>query len=268
MMNRNNIIRANGYDVNQYNRNNVKRIHGRVKTIEEKSNIGPQYAHNTSYKYDEQWKDQTYTDKITDFIHLGNAQTALNFKHLNDMGIKAMLSIGECNFDKTKLLEYKNAGIARLFIKVEDGVNGNMEIYFKKIYKYISAVINKNMNLYIHCSGGISRAPAAILYYMVRCAHDKLERGDVPPIKELVFIKLYNIMKQKRMCIDIETNLLAQIGNAEKKIVEDNNNYGGVTNTANVGNLSVVDHMIAVYIEQEIQKERNRVNFITNVPDR
>lgn len=132
-----------------------------------------------------------FANKITRNIWLGDYQSSVNKRFLNDNDIKIVINCAEeipfNNYDYNvydrKIISYKLHCIDDLSIKQ----NKIMYTYLNKILKIIDFYNKNNYHILIHCAMGIQRSAIIVLSYLYEYC-----------IKKHNPIYAYNYLKQKR----------------------------------------------------------------------
>lgn len=115
--------------------------------------------------------------KITNNLYLGSLSDAKNPKFINDNKIEIIIWLSD---------EYHN--INNIFI-VEDFPTEANKLF--NLLPDIYDIINNNdqKNILIHCTEGVSRSPAAVIYYLIRKYKQNYQTA-------------YNFVKKKRPIIN------------------------------------------------------------------
>ncbi len=100
--------------------------------------------------------------KIINGLYLGDKEAIKDLKLLEELKIKRIIRVGSeraINFHDIFL--YIN-------IDIVDGDEENIDVYFKKPFKFIDDGLKRNQNLFIHCRFGISRSVTIIYSYQMQ----------------------------------------------------------------------------------------------------
>jgi len=134
-------------------------------------------------------------DKITEKIFLGNYETALFKKKLDELGIKNILVCG------SDLKAYYPNEFKYLHYQIEDLDSQNIQQYLNEAIEFI----DKSEKIYVHCRAGISRSPSFVIAYF-------MWKYKIP------FYKAFLLVKEKRNIIYPNKGFTKQLMNFEKDL--------------------------------------------------
>ncbi|KAJ6228539.1 dual specificity protein phosphatase [Anaeramoeba flamelloides] len=191
----------------------------KIKTKKNPSNSKPNSP--TNQFYTKQRKEVIYKKPITkkntevickhpseiipDFLWLGSVRTANNEKVLRLLGIKRIinLSIEVEKENKSDLDLYAKLGIKHRSITFDDKVNVDIT---QKIERVVNIINENDSKILIHCSMGISRSSAAIIYYLMK-------------FQSLSYQQAFGWVKSCRSLIDPNPGFVKQLKGLEKQLV-------------------------------------------------
>lgn len=131
--------------------------------------------------------------KLNNYIYLGSYYPVYrNTKEFQELKIDVIINCAE-----EIVYPASNKYIIEHF-PIEKNKNASMILYLETIYKKINDYLKNNKRIYVHCSDGLSRAPAVIIYYLMRD-------------KKLTFNKAYMLIKLIRPSIKIYFNLILEL---------------------------------------------------------
>jgi acyl-ACP thioesterase len=100
---------------------------------------------------------------IDDFLYHGNLGHALNMKLLNELEIRHIIDICDCQLDK-EILENFHV----LWINLYDELQVDIKQHFEETNQFLYDCKEKNEKVLVHCQMGISRSSAIILAYLMK----------------------------------------------------------------------------------------------------
>lgn len=158
---------------------------------------------------DEKFAESKKPSKITPFLWLSGWNMACDAKFLSTNKIRGILCFGdsEKNSKPAYVMKmYSDLKINYEYIQLVDNLSEDISKHFDAIWNFLSTYQAMQAPALIHCPAGISRAPAALLYYMVRRAYDRAEKP-----KQDCTDTLHKMLQERRSCIDVNPDFLNQI---------------------------------------------------------
>lgn len=166
--------------------------------------------HHSELKDVENIDAENVVTQINPKIWISNERNARNTGVLKKHAIKAILHFGDKKMSSTQMAEYKKEGIVCQTIVIEDKLRERLSDHFETIWNFM-ALYRSNIILFA-CSNGSCRAPAAVLYYLVR----KIYHGPEIPKSEIV-AATYAKLKTLRPCLNVNQDFLNQIQEYEAR---------------------------------------------------
>lgn len=162
---------------------------------------------------DTEWSAINTITSITPRIFCSGYGPAQSPPILTKYNIRGVLTVGDMKISEMIIENYKKLKISHIVIPLEDIMTADITQHFDTIYNFISQLTSNDYNIIVHDDQGISRAPAAILYYLVAKLYKQKGKPKEPATKSI-----YEHIKGKRTCIDINPGFLTAIENEEKKL--------------------------------------------------
>lgn len=135
--------------------------------------------------------------QITEYIYLGtNMSCDVHFTQLNDLGIKAEISLEKGRVEKPEFVDYY------LWLPVQDFTPPTVKQLFIGVHALKNSVELKEP-VYVHCHEGQGRSPTLVAAYLIA---EGLSRDEA----------LYEL-KQKRPTIAPSPSQIEALGEWEKK---------------------------------------------------
>ena len=111
---------------------------------------------------EKQAKIDDIASKITDNIYIGNKNTSVMKKYLNEIGITHIIRVGEGLKDHyLKEFEYFS-------IDIWDNIKANLYSYFQPVIYWIDQCVEKNGKVLVHCYMGKSRSVTLVCCYLIK----------------------------------------------------------------------------------------------------
>jgi protein tyrosine/serine phosphatase len=129
-------------------------------------------------------------------LYLGNAETAVNYKFLEEKEIKYMISLDDSN-EEDRLAFAKIYGIHLYFKYFEDNASSQYEIKVRYISQDVAQTIHgclQKGNTYIHCQAGINRSPLCVAKFLINYQTKK-------PQEAIDLLKTLNKKYRKLPCL-------------------------------------------------------------------
>lgn len=172
------------------------------------------FHHSELSSDDPEWKSSLEITQISPRLFISNWRNGCDIKVLQENGIRAILCFGEQVKPPQLLQQYKDLKIDHMFIKLEDNLGEKIDVHFNSIWDFITIQHAAQKKVLVHCSAGMSRSPAAVLYFMVR----KLHSASIKPEKPMTD-KLMAQLRARRGCIRINQDFVNQIRKYEAGIM-------------------------------------------------
>ena len=100
---------------------------------------------------------------ITDNIYLSGIHGAMDINQINKYNI---VNIIHCTKNIPNYFE--NMGVVYTRISIDDTTSQHIENYFDETFNIIENSVNNNMNILVHCHGGVSRSATILIAYFMR----------------------------------------------------------------------------------------------------
>jgi acyl-ACP thioesterase len=100
---------------------------------------------------------------IDDFLYHGNLGHASNMKLLNELDIRHIIDICDCQLDK-EILENFHV----LWINLYDELQVDIKQHFEETNQFLYDCKEKNEKVLVHCQMGISRSSSIVLAYLMK----------------------------------------------------------------------------------------------------
>lgn len=161
-----------------------------------------EFHHSELKAGDRLYADESEISQVTPRVFITNHANGMNIRTLRERRMTHVLHIGDKNKTAGQLQAYRDAGIVHRTVILEDKLRERLSDHFQPIWDFV----NTAGTVLIHCSTGYCRAPAAILYVLVRRAYGGAARPERP-----VADKLYEQIQKIRPGTIINTDFLDQI---------------------------------------------------------
>ena len=143
------------------------------------------------------------TEKDGGTIFLGNISSAKNINLLNDLGIKAVISLDS----KQRVSYYDDEILFHKVITAKDEEFYDLSQHFNEIFEFIEEK-RRFTNILIHCYAGKSRSVAIIIAYLIKKYHMKFEEA-------------FSFVKNKRKEICPNLGFIQQLKKFEEEIFKE-----------------------------------------------
>jgi hypothetical protein len=100
---------------------------------------------------------------IDDFLYHGDLGHASNIKLLNELGIRHIIDVCDCQLDK-EILENFHV----LWINLYDELKVDIRKHFDETNQFLYDCKQKNEKVLVHCQMGISRSSSIVLAYLMK----------------------------------------------------------------------------------------------------
>ncbi|OQS06310.1 dual specificity protein phosphatase [Thraustotheca clavata] len=124
-------------------------------------------------------KDMTI---LTNYLALGNDETAGNYVELYDTGITHICTVAsQCDLHFLGKFIY-------LHIKIKDNPTLDITLHFDVVFEFINRVKDLQGRVFVHCVSGVSRSVTCVIAYLMK-------------YESLTLNQAYNFIKQRRPLI-------------------------------------------------------------------
>jgi hypothetical protein len=100
---------------------------------------------------------------IDDFLYHGDLNHASNIKLLNELGIRHIIDVCDCQLDK-EILENFHV----LWINLYDELKVDIRKHFDETNQFLYECRQKNEKVLVNCQMGISRSSSIVLAYLMK----------------------------------------------------------------------------------------------------
>jgi protein-tyrosine phosphatase len=100
---------------------------------------------------------------LDEFLYHGNLGHASNMKLLNEIGIRHIINISDCELDKEIIDNFHV-----LWVNVNDELRVNIKQHFEQTNQFLNECKEKNEKVLVHCQMGISRSSSIVLAYLMK----------------------------------------------------------------------------------------------------
>jgi hypothetical protein len=100
---------------------------------------------------------------IDDFLYHGALGHASNIKLLNELGIRHIIDVCDCELEK-EILEKFHV----LWINLNDELKVDIKKHFEETNQFLNDCKQKNEKVLVHCQMGISRSSSIVLAYLMK----------------------------------------------------------------------------------------------------
>jgi hypothetical protein len=100
---------------------------------------------------------------IDDFLYHGDLNHASNIKLLNELGIRHIIDVCDCQLEK-QILENFHV----LWINLNDDLQADIRKHFDETNQFLYDCKQKNEKVLVHCQMGISRSSSIVLAYLMK----------------------------------------------------------------------------------------------------
>jgi len=100
---------------------------------------------------------------IDDFLYHGDFNHASNIKLLNELGIRHIIDVCDCQLEK-QILENFHV----LWINLNDDLQADIRKHFDETNQFLYDCKQKNEKVLVHCQMGISRSSSVVLAYLMK----------------------------------------------------------------------------------------------------
>ncbi|CAF3082827.1 unnamed protein product [Rotaria sp. Silwood2] len=148
---------------------------------------------------------------IDDFLYHGDLGHASNIRLLNQLGIRHIIDVCDCQLDKEILDNFHV-----LWINLYDELRADIKKHFDESNDFLHNCKQKNEKVLVHCQMGISRSSSVVLAYLMKYHHDSLlkaydyllERRRIAAPNISFFLQLIRYEKELRLTKEIDENSL------------------------------------------------------------
>lgn len=119
---------------------------------------------NYSYLKNGNTDSSTYYSKILDGLFLGDINSILDEKFLNNCKIKAAVDL---HGGTQKIRTIDRFGIETLTIKIDDNAHAKIEKYFDRIFGFIDKQFAAGKTVLVFCRAGVSRSATSVIGYLM-----------------------------------------------------------------------------------------------------
>ncbi|CAF0734138.1 unnamed protein product [Rotaria sordida] len=137
---------------------------------------------------------------IDDFLYHGDLGHASNIRLLNQLGIRHIIDVCDCQLDK-EILENFHV----LWINLYDELRADIKQHFEEANEFLHNCKQKNEKVLVHCQMGISRSSSIVLAYLMKYHHDSL-------------IKAYDYLLERRRIAAPNISFFLQLIRYEKEL--------------------------------------------------
>ncbi|CAF1468241.1 unnamed protein product [Rotaria magnacalcarata] len=137
---------------------------------------------------------------IDDFLYHGDLGHASNIKLLNELGIRHIVDICDCELDQEVLDKFHV-----LWVNINDELRVDIRKYFEETNQFLHECKEKNEKVLVHCQMGISRSSSVVLAYLMKYHHDSL-------------LKAYDYLIEKRRVAAPNLSFFLQLIRYEKEL--------------------------------------------------
>lgn len=100
---------------------------------------------------------------IKNFLFLGSAKDAMNLQTLHAFHITFVL----CVAHELRDIIQSDQSVKRLYLPLHDNAEDDISLQFQSSFDFINDAKMNKASVLVHCSFGISRAPAVIMAYLI-----------------------------------------------------------------------------------------------------
>ncbi|CAF4781873.1 unnamed protein product, partial [Rotaria sp. Silwood2] len=144
---------------------------------------------------------------IDDFLYHGDLGHASNIRLLNQLGIRHIIDVCDCQLDKEILDNFHV-----LWINLYDELRADIKKHFDESNDFLHNCKQKNEKVLVHCQMGISRSSSVVLAYLMKYHHDSLlkaydyllERRRIAAPNISFFLQLIRYEKELRLTKEID----------------------------------------------------------------
>ncbi|CAF3433051.1 unnamed protein product [Rotaria sp. Silwood1] len=137
---------------------------------------------------------------IDDFLYHGDLGHASNIKLLNQLGIRHIIDVCDCQLEK-EILENFHV----LWINLYDELRADIKKHFEETNEFLRVCKEKNEKVLVHCQMGISRSSSVVLAYLMKYHHDSL-------------LKAYDYLLERRRIAAPNISFFLQLIRYEKEL--------------------------------------------------
>ena len=150
--------------------------------------------------------------KIAPYLYISCWETAIDLECLRVKNIKCVLNVSELVKEKSHLAELTRRGIVHEHLAIENLQDFDLTPFLSSSFGFIKRSIDLKRNILVHCTQGISNAPAIVTYYLLKCFYNQ-----IVPQKNML-PALIGKIQDKRRCIDINFGFLEQLEDIEASL--------------------------------------------------
>lgn len=155
-------------------------------------------------------------NRITKNIFLGNWPSSVDPETLSKYNIKYIIGLNTRFKSQTVLNMYREMGITYLHINQQDTSSANIIRIFPTTNKFLCRALNKNKNVLVHCTMGISRASTTVMAFLLWTyyTNDDSRKNDV--FSSICYsrrrlVEIYKYMKDRRRQIGPNSGFMRQL---------------------------------------------------------
>jgi hypothetical protein len=100
---------------------------------------------------------------LDDFLYHGNLGHASNMTLLNELGIRHIINISDCELDKEIIDNFHV-----LWVNIYDELRVDIKQHFEQTNQFLHECKEKNEKVLVHCQMGISRSSSIVLAYLMK----------------------------------------------------------------------------------------------------
>ncbi len=100
---------------------------------------------------------------LDDFLYHGNLGHASNMTLLNELGIRHIINISDCELDKEIIDNFHV-----LWVNIYDELQVDIKQHFEQTNQFLHECKEKNEKVLVHCQMGISRSSSIVLAYLMK----------------------------------------------------------------------------------------------------
>jgi protein-tyrosine phosphatase len=154
------------------------------------------FHHSELLSEDTEWNEIKKLSPIMPYVYISNLSNGSDLVALSRNSIKVIINVSETNKTDTTLNDFVRYSITHFDIPLPD-IPKNITNELNRCCQIIQKAIDVKKNVLIHCTQGVSKAPAVVAFYILKKFYEK----HVPETPMLSIA--INKMKAKRSCIDI-----------------------------------------------------------------
>lgn len=173
--------------------------------------VNKDFHHSALESTDKEWGAICDITQIVPYVFISGWQQSIDPKMLKAKNIRHILQVIEHKKPQYILDQYKKLRINNVHVPLANLPLEPLKPNLDGTYEFIARCIKMKQSVLVHCSQGVSAAPAIVAYYILRTFYQ------TRPAK-LMLDHVLMEMKKRRPCIDINFGFINQLKDIESEL--------------------------------------------------